>query len=552
MTGRLHQITAADGIGTLTYAYDGSLVISIAFAGTIAGTVGRTYDNNLRLSSETINGGMSATFVYDDDGLLRSAGALTLTREAATGLLSSGTLGNVVDGQTHTNFGEPLVYGASYDGASLLSFTYHRDALGRIYQKDEVSGGVMHSYGYAYDPSGRLTDVATDGLNTAHFVYDTNGNRQSVSRLGVTEAGTYDSQDRLLQYGAATYTYTPNGELQTKTEGGQVTTYTYDDLGNLLSVSLPGGALINYVIDGQNRRIGKKVNGVLVQGFLYDGQLRPVAELDGNNVVVSRFVYATHVNVPDYMVKGGATYRIITDHLGSPRMVVDVTTGNVAEALVYDEFGRVVGDTSPGFQPFGFAGGLYDQDTGLERFGARDYLAGLGRWTAKDSAGFLGGSNRFVWADGDPVNWLDVNARMKLPADPSQLPPDWTVDTSHMPENGTRYRHPSGDTLDFDKGRPGEPGSQGEDHWHHNKHRKTKEGKRHLPPGTEIPDPAPVCNDETASDEQPPGCDDSEAEDGSSACVPVVPLDVAPDFLPDVPMPDFQLKFPFFDFAWGL
>jgi hypothetical protein len=29
-------------------------------------------------------------------------------------------------------------------------------------------------------------------------------------------------------------------------------------------------------------------------------------------------------------------------------------------------------DTAPGLQPFGFAGGLYDSDTGLVRFGARD------------------------------------------------------------------------------------------------------------------------------------------------------------------------------------
>jgi len=29
-------------------------------------------------------------------------------------------------------------------------------------------------------------------------------------------------------------------------------------------------------------------------------------------------------------------------------------------------------DPNPAFQPFGFAGGLYDNDTGLVRFGARD------------------------------------------------------------------------------------------------------------------------------------------------------------------------------------
>src|SRR5207249_8685665 len=120
--------------------------------------------------------------------------------------------------------------------------------------------------------------------------------------------------------------------------GALTTTYQYDVLGNLRSVTLPDGRQIAYLIDGQNRRIGKKVNGTLTQGFLYQDSLKPIAELDGSNCVVSRFVYATHVNVPDYMVKGGVTYRIITDNLGSPRLVIDVATGTVAQRMNYDEF----------------------------------------------------------------------------------------------------------------------------------------------------------------------------------------------------------------------
>ncbi len=85
-----------------------------------------------------------------------------------------------------------------------------------------------------------------------------------------------------------------------------------------------------HLIDGQNRRIGKKVNGVLVQAFLYSSQLRPAAELDGAGNVVSRFIYGTRINVPDYMVKGGATYRLLTDQLGSVRFVLDSATGVVA------------------------------------------------------------------------------------------------------------------------------------------------------------------------------------------------------------------------------
>ena len=85
-------------------------------------------------------------------------------------------------------------------------------------------------------------------------------------------------------------------------------------------------------VDGANRRIGRRVNGALVQSFLYQGQLRPVAELDASGNVVSRFVYGTGVNVPDYFVRGGVTYRIVTDQLGSPRLVVNTTTGQVGWA----------------------------------------------------------------------------------------------------------------------------------------------------------------------------------------------------------------------------
>ena len=106
-------------------------------------------------------------------------------------------------------------------------------------------------------------------------------------------------------------------------------------------MGLPDGRVITYVIDGQNRRVGKRVNGTLVQGWLYQDQLNPVAELDGAGNVTARFVYGSRPNVPDVIHKGGATYRVITDHLGSLRLLVDAATGAVAQRLDYDEFGNV-------------------------------------------------------------------------------------------------------------------------------------------------------------------------------------------------------------------
>ena len=118
--------------------------------------------------------------------------------------------------------------------------------------------------------------------------------------------------------------------------------------------------------------------------------LKVVAQLDASGNVVAQYVFGSKPNVPDYFTNASGTFRILSDHLGSPRLVVDTSSGNVVEEIDYDEFGNVTNDTSPGLTPFGFAGGLYDRDTGLVRFGARDYDASTGRWTNKDPIRFRG------------------------------------------------------------------------------------------------------------------------------------------------------------------
>ena len=94
--------------------------------------------------------------------------------------------------------------------------------------------------------------------------------------------------------------------------------------------------------------------------------------------------------------------------MGSVRLVVNATSGAVVQRIDYDEFGVVLADTNPGFQPFGFAGGLYDADTGLVRFGARDYDAETGRWTGKDPILFESlTSNLYSYVNNDPINFID-------------------------------------------------------------------------------------------------------------------------------------------------
>lgn len=318
---------------------------------------------------------------------------------------------------TYNGFGEVERYTATAPGSTMFNVQYMRDDLGRITQKIETIGGVLTTFDYTYDLAGRLTEVRQDGTLISTYAYDSNSNRLSLTTPGGTITGTDDDQDRLTQYGTTTYAYTANGELLTKTDQTGTTTYTYDVLGNLLDVMLPGGTQIAYLVDGQDRRVGKIVNGNLAQGFLYQDQLSPVAELDGSGNVVAQFVYASKANVPDYMEKEGVTYRLISDDLGSPRLVVNTTDGTIVQRLDYDEFGQVTLDTNPGFQPFGFAGGIYDQDTKLVRFGARDHDAETGRWTAKDPIGFAGGdANLYGYVLNDPVNLTDPVGLFPPPA----------------------------------------------------------------------------------------------------------------------------------------
>ena len=325
-----------------------------------------------------------------------------------TGAISGTVLNDVSSTITYSDFGEPNSLAYSHGPTPLYAAIYQRrDALGRIESKLETIGGVSVQEEYIYDAAGRLDRVERDGIEVFDAEYDGNGNRTALQTPSGTRVASHDDQDRLLADGALEFTYTEVGDLRTRTDTStnQVTTYEYDELGALIEIELPGGTEIAYTVDGAGRRIGKSVNGALQRGWLYGAQIGPIAELDASGAIRSRFVYGTRAHVPDYMERGGETFRLVTDHLGSVRLVVNADTGAIAQRIDYDPWGVVTQDTNHGFQPFGYAGGLYDPDTGLVRFGARDYDARTGRWTAKDPIGFRGGdTNLYAYVGGNPVN----------------------------------------------------------------------------------------------------------------------------------------------------
>jgi RHS repeat-associated protein len=105
-------------------------------------------------------------------------------------------------------------------------------------------------------------------------------------------------------------------------------------------------------------------------------------------------------------------YRVVSDHLGSPRRVVNVAnSSDVPFSARYSSFGEVTGSGLE-WMPFGFAGGVYDDETRLVRFGVRDVDTLGGRWTQKDPGRWnIGDLNLYLYSYGDPVNYIDNDGR---------------------------------------------------------------------------------------------------------------------------------------------
>lgn len=404
-TGRPARLETPSG-ERLEAEWDGSLPLRLAWSGTVRGALRLDYGADLRVASMEVEGAGTVAVSRGPGGRLERAGALALRHDEA-GRLAGAAVGRVETSVSYGALGGMEALSASAGGAPLFAGRYERDAAGRIVRAVETVLGETVATAYGYDRCGRLARVEVDGAPALSQEYDDNGNVLRRTRGGTVEEGVYDGADRMLSYAGTRFAWTPSGELAGAEGPGGARRFAYDASGALVSAELPGGRRVEYAFDPLGRRVARRgADGV--RGLLWLDEHRPVAEVDGAGKVTSVFVYGARGGAPELMVRDGREYALVTDPRGSVRLVVDAATGEVRQRIDYDALGRTVRDTHPGFQPFGFAGGLPDPDTGLVRFGARDYDPGTGRWTTPDPLGFRGGdTNLYAYAWLDPVNVVD-------------------------------------------------------------------------------------------------------------------------------------------------
>lgn len=442
--GRPGEIISPDGIRTLiTWVgndlssieqYDGNLNI---------GQIIRSFQFIFKLSYISGNGGaFNVEYGYDSDGRMVKAGSerysYSLTHAPATATTPERAEKSVTatsDWKYVRSMNNYQTSGESQDGINFNSRSIHSlkwpafankdfiieslaDKTHRIvHSKSKIENKPVTQDSYNYDENGRLTSVA--GRITAQYTFPpgSNNNIYQYRHGGKITTATYDSQDRLLALKGSierNFKYSDDGEMIEIFNCLGEKKFEYDFFGHLKKVILPGGKVIEYKLDGLNRRVAKLVNGQVVHYYLWQDQTHLAAVLNPDGSVDTQYVYGINPNAPIYLVKNAQAYPILTNERGDIRLVFNGGSGEIVQSIEYDEYGMVLNDSSitadrpEGFQPLGFASGLYDQDTKLVLFNARSYDPVVGRWTSKDPIGFAGGSpNLYSYTMNDPINFID-------------------------------------------------------------------------------------------------------------------------------------------------
>ena len=177
-------------------------------------------------------------------------------------------------------------------GNRLTEHTYRYDTLGRVIQDKSEATTLMH-IPLLQDLS--LPFVNNKTTRIERYAYDSEGNRveHNVSIDGITtnHKATYH-YNALEQYDNTYYTYDEDGYLQSKSTQQGTTTYRYGSKGELRSVVKPDGTTIEYLHNANNQRVAKKINGHIVEKYLWLNLTTLLATYDANDNLITRYYYA--------------------------------------------------------------------------------------------------------------------------------------------------------------------------------------------------------------------------------------------------------------------
>lgn len=290
-------------------------------------------------------------------------------------------------------------------GSAVVDFEY--DALGRrtlLTLPNDVSTE------YVYDAASRITnlvyrDSTTGVLGDLSYIHDAAGNyiamEGSFARTLLPDpvvSTSYDPANRQRQFGSIAMDFDDNGNLISKADSNDVTTYTWDTRNRLTSLN-DSSLFATFTYDSKNRRISKHINSQSVD-YVYDG-LDVIQEwIDGESINSLR-----SRRIDELLMRDGEEF-FIADVLSSTVAVID-NNGIIITDYNYEPFGRtdVSGNSGNAFQ---FTGRENDRLTNLYYYRARYYDPQAKRFISEDPLGLaFRDTNLFRYVFNRPVNLVD-------------------------------------------------------------------------------------------------------------------------------------------------
>lgn len=312
------------------------------------------------------------------------------------------------------------------NGLSLSqTWTDGRLASKRLYAT--ATGANLSQLAYLYDNDdniGAIRDLVDDS-KSAYYGYDGN-NRLNFASMTVgtpaTGAETYNytsGKNRLASVTNASGTrsigYDGRGNTTSETRPGSVTVSTsYDGYGRLLTYARTGDPAQANAYNGLDDRVSV-TSGSTTHAFVYDPDGRLIGEYGASGSPIAETIWLSPEVANDNAPFGG------DDGIGGYAPLA-IVTGSGASAALYWVHGNHLGvplvttdasgavATPSGYTPVGFPGQTKTlADLYYNRY--RDYDSSLGRYIQADPIGLAGGENPYVYANNNPLRYMDPSGR---------------------------------------------------------------------------------------------------------------------------------------------
>jgi RHS repeat-associated protein len=417
--GRLASMIDSSGRTDYCYSAIGDLVRRVQVVEGQALTLRYAYEASGRLQSMTYPDGSLVDYSYDALGQVSSLGVTPAggTREVLMhglqtlpfGPEKTWTFGNGrrLDRSYDLNY-RPQSINDARDG---LNVAFGFDPVGNI---TSLTDGGPQGQGATldYDALGRLTAFkdAQTGVAIEQYTYDATGNRLSFGNSAGVQAYVYPAgSHRLMSVDGVDRMYDAMGN--TLTIGGDWQ-YAYDLAGRLGSATRAGSAQASYRHNAAGQRVLQQV-GTDKTLHLHGEGGEWLGSYGTTGAPSQQVVWLG--SRPVGLIQAGQVLYIESDHLGSPRALIDPRR-DVA-VWRWSLMGEAFGDGSPAedadqdgiSQTFDlrFPGQRVDSSSGLSYNYFRDYEPRAGRYAQSDPIGLRGGSTTYGYAALSPISRFD-------------------------------------------------------------------------------------------------------------------------------------------------